>query len=64
VLVLFKYVQKQFLKGAETYGRIANELNEFLDSHGYKDVNEIVGLAHKKLVKEILEQNQFTSCRP
>lgn len=37
------------LKGPTIYGKIANELNEFLDSKGYKDVNEIVGLAHKKI---------------
>lgn len=36
------------LKGPGIYGKIARELNEFLDSHGYKDVNEIIGLAHKK----------------
>lgn len=36
------------LKGPLVYGKIAKELNEFLDSHGYSDVNEIVGLAHKK----------------
>lgn len=35
------------LKGPGIYGKIAKELNEFLDSHGYKDVNEIIGLAHK-----------------
>ena len=37
------------LKGPTVYGKIAKELEEFLDSHGYKDVNEIVGLAHKKM---------------
>ena len=36
------------LKGPGVYGKIAKELNEFLDAHGYKDVNEIVGLSHKK----------------
>ncbi|WP_194191625.1 4Fe-4S binding protein [Clostridium chrysemydis] len=36
------------LKGPKVYGKIAKELDEFLDSHGYKDVNEIIGLAHKK----------------
>ncbi|NFP28187.1 4Fe-4S dicluster domain-containing protein [Clostridium botulinum] len=36
------------LKGPSIYGKIAKELNDFLDSHGYKDVNEIIGLAHKK----------------
>lgn len=37
------------LKGPGVYGKIAKELDEFLDSHGYKDVNEIIGLAHKKM---------------
>ena len=37
------------LRGPGVYGKIAKELNEFLDSHGYKDVNEIIGLAHKKM---------------
>lgn len=36
------------LKGPGIYGKIAKELNDFLDQHGYKDVNEIIGLAHKK----------------
>ena len=36
------------LNGPSVYGKIAKELDEFLDSHGYKDVNEIIGLAHKK----------------
>lgn len=39
---------ESILKGTGVYGKIAKELNEFLDSHGYKDVNEIIGLAHKK----------------
>lgn len=36
------------LKGPGIYGKIAKELDQFLESHGYKDVNEIIGLAHKK----------------
>ena len=36
------------LRGPGVYGKIAKELNEFLDSHGYKDVNEIIGFSHKK----------------
>lgn len=36
------------LKGPGIYGKIARELNDFLDKHGYKDVSEIIGLAHKK----------------
>lgn len=41
------------LKGPAVYGKIAKELNEFLDRHGYKNVNDIVGLAHKKSVNRI-----------
>lgn len=37
------------LKGPGIYGKIAKQLGEFLDSHGYKDVSEIVGLTRKKL---------------
>ncbi|MDB2109205.1 MULTISPECIES: 4Fe-4S binding protein [Clostridium] len=36
------------LKGPGIYGKIAKELNAFLDEHGYKDVKEIIGLSHKK----------------
>ena len=31
------------------YGKIAGELNAFLDSHGYADVNEIIGLSLRKM---------------
>ncbi|QLY80420.1 4Fe-4S binding protein [Clostridium intestinale] len=37
------------LKGPNVYGKIAKELNDFLDAKGYKDVNEIVGLASEKI---------------
>lgn len=37
------------LKGPNVYGRITRELNAFLDEKGYKDVNEIKGLAHKMM---------------
>ena len=36
------------LKGPGVYGKIAKELNDFLDSHGYSNVNEIIGISHKK----------------
>ncbi|CAH2213748.1 4Fe-4S binding protein [Tepidibacter aestuarii] len=36
------------LKGPDIYRKISKELNEFLNEKGYKDVNEIVGLAIKK----------------
>ena len=37
------------LKGPNVYGKIAKELNDFLDSHGYSDVAEIKGLTLKKM---------------
>ncbi len=37
------------LRGPSVYGRIAGQLSDFLDSHGYADVNDIVGLTRKKL---------------
>lgn len=37
------------LRGPTIYGKIAKELNKFLDDNGYKDVGEIVGLTRKKL---------------
>ncbi len=36
------------LKGPAIYGKIAKELNEFMDSHGYKSIEEMKGIAHKK----------------
>lgn len=37
------------LKGPTIYGKIAKELNEFLDSKEYKYVGDIIGLTHKKI---------------
>lgn len=39
------------LKGPTVYGKIAKELNDFLDSHGYSDISEIRGLVHKKMAE-------------
>ncbi|MDU3722519.1 MAG: 4Fe-4S binding protein, partial [Clostridium celatum] len=39
------------LSGADIYGKITNELNEFLDAHGYLDVKEIISLAHRKSIE-------------
>lgn len=39
------------LKGPTVYGKIAKELNDFLDSHGYSSVEEIKALAHKKVAE-------------
>ena len=37
------------LKGSSIYGKIAVELNEFLDAHGYASVNDIKGLTLRKI---------------
>ncbi|WFD12281.1 4Fe-4S binding protein [Tepidibacter hydrothermalis] len=37
------------LKGPGVYGKIAEELNDFLDEYGYDDVAQIKGLTHKKM---------------
>ncbi|HWR31142.1 MAG TPA: 4Fe-4S binding protein [Negativicutes bacterium] len=37
------------LKGPSVYGKIAAELNAFLDSHGYVSVNDIKGLTLQKI---------------
>jgi dihydroorotate dehydrogenase (NAD+) catalytic subunit len=39
------------LKGPNVYGRIARELNAFLDTHGYKSVQEIKGLTIRKMAE-------------
>lgn len=37
------------LKGPDIYGKIVKELNDFLDEKGYKDIEEIKGLTHRKI---------------
>lgn len=37
------------LKGPSVYGKIADELNDFLDEKGYKSVKDIIGLVHKNI---------------
>ena len=44
------------LKGPSVYGKIAGELNAFLDSHGYAAVHEIIGLSLRKM-----QQRSFTT---
>ena len=44
------------LKGPSVYGKIAGELNAFLDSHGYASVNEIKGLTVRKI-----KERQFST---
>ncbi len=39
------------LKGPTVYGKIAKELNAFLDSHGYSSVDEIKGLTVRKMAE-------------
>lgn len=41
------------LKGPGVYGKIVGELEEFLDSHGYADVNEIKGLTHRRMADRV-----------
>ncbi|MBC2398201.1 4Fe-4S binding protein [Clostridium tetanomorphum] len=36
------------LKGPTIYGKIVTQLNDFLNSKGYEDIEQIKGLAHKK----------------
>ena len=44
------------LKGPSVYGKIAGELNDFLDSHGYAGVHEIIGLSLRKM-----QERSFTT---
>lgn len=44
------------LKGPAIYGKIAGELNSFLDSHGYASVRDIQGLTLQKM-----QQRQFST---
>jgi NAD-dependent dihydropyrimidine dehydrogenase PreA subunit len=39
------------LRGPTVYGRIAKELNAFLDSHGYNSVEEIRGLTIRRMAE-------------
>jgi dihydroorotate dehydrogenase subfamily 1 len=39
------------LRGPAIYGKIARELNDFLDSHGYASVDEIKGLTLRKMIE-------------
>ena len=41
------------LKGPYVYGKIVKELEAFLDSHGYADVAEIKGLAHRRMTERV-----------
>jgi len=41
------------LKGPSVYGKIVKELEEFLDHHGYADVNEIKGLTHRRMADRV-----------
>lgn len=56
------------LRGPKIYGQLASEMNSWLDDHGYKDVNEIIGLALKKKEETrkvdfpIVDKNLCISC--
>jgi dihydroorotate dehydrogenase subfamily 1 len=39
------------LRGPNVYGKIAKELNAFLDSHGYTSVNDIKGLTIRRMAE-------------
>jgi dihydroorotate dehydrogenase (NAD+) catalytic subunit len=39
------------LRGPTVYGKIAKDLNTFLDDHGYKSVDDIKGLTIRKMVE-------------
>jgi dihydroorotate dehydrogenase subfamily 1 len=41
------------LRGPGVYAKIIRELEEFLDSHGYADVAEIKGLAHRRMTERL-----------
>jgi dihydroorotate dehydrogenase subfamily 1 len=41
------------IKGPQVYGKIAFELNDFLDSRGYQDVNELKGLTLRKMQERV-----------
>lgn len=44
------------LKGPTIYGKIVKELNDFLDSHGYKSVDEIKGLTIRKMAEQTMQR--------
>jgi len=59
------------LKGPSVYGKIVKELNEFLDSHGYRSVEEIKGLTLRKMAEReakkalpvpIVDEKKCTLC--
>jgi ferredoxin len=41
------------LRGPGVYAKIVRELEEFLDSHGYADVADIKGLAHRRMTERL-----------
>jgi dihydroorotate dehydrogenase (NAD+) catalytic subunit len=42
------------LRGPSVYGKIVEELKEFLDGHGYADLAEIKGLTHRRMSRREL----------
>ncbi|MHA5067967.1 4Fe-4S binding protein [Cetobacterium somerae] len=48
------------IEGAKAYGRIVKELNEWMDSHGYENLDQIKGLTIKK-TKERVKANYETN---
>ena len=41
------------LRGPDVYGKIVKELEEFLDSHGYAEVSQMKGLAHRRMSERV-----------
>ena len=41
------------LRGANIYGKIASQMNDWLDRQGYTSLDEIRGLTHKKLAERV-----------
>jgi dihydroorotate dehydrogenase (NAD+) catalytic subunit len=56
------------LKGPNVYGKLANELNSFLDSHGYASVEDIRGLTIRKMAEReamtvpVVDQGKCNLC--
>ena len=48
------------IKGPGVYGKIAQELNDFLDSNGYSDIAQIKGLTHKKMAGRVSRTESIT----
>ncbi len=59
------------LRGPQVFGKIAAEIDTWLDGHGYRSIEEVKGLAHKRLaergfrtehVPPVLDVEKCTGC--